>query len=223
MFRLELLIFIFSFGAVMLVLLLIPAARRVCSVDDSAPTSDVVSEQIGPRIEFAGYAGFWRRFGACLIDGVVTGLIAVLVGVMSGFALGVYCGFLVVFLRWPRLSSEELAGYVAVAGAAIGITASIVYCAVMESSASQATLGKMALGVRVTDLDGGRISFARALGRLFSKIASLLIFCIGFVMAALTEKHQGLHDIIAGTLVMKVRSSRPTSDPSHPSVRGCVK
>lgn len=73
----------------------------------------------------------------------------------------------------------------------------------MESSAKQATLGKMALGIVVTDLEGARIGFGRATGRYFAKILSGLILGIGFLMAAFTERKQGLHDIIAGTLVVK--------------------
>ena len=73
----------------------------------------------------------------------------------------------------------------------------------MESSRRQATLGKMALGIRVTDLDGRRVSFARASGRWFGKILSSLIFGIGYLMVAFTEKKQGLHDMIAGTRVMR--------------------
>jgi uncharacterized RDD family membrane protein YckC len=61
----------------------------------------------------------------------------------------------------------------------------------------------MALGIRVTDLDGGRISFGRATGRYFGKILSGLILGIGFLMAAFTERKQALHDLLAGTLVVR--------------------
>ena len=77
------------------------------------------------------------------------------------------------------------------------------YFALMESSSKQATLGKMALGIRVTDVNGNRIGFGRATGRHFAKILSGLILGIGFLMAAFTEKKQALHDMIAGTLVVK--------------------
>jgi uncharacterized RDD family membrane protein YckC len=73
----------------------------------------------------------------------------------------------------------------------------------MESSPQQATLGKMALGLKVTDLQGERLSFARATGRYFGKIVSSLILFVGFMMAGWTEKKQALHDIMAGTLVVK--------------------
>jgi uncharacterized RDD family membrane protein YckC len=72
----------------------------------------------------------------------------------------------------------------------------------MESSSKRATLGKMALGIIVTDLEGKRISFGRATGRFFSKILSGIIIYIGFIMVAFTDKKQGLHDMIAGTLVI---------------------
>jgi uncharacterized RDD family membrane protein YckC len=73
----------------------------------------------------------------------------------------------------------------------------------MESSSWQATLGKKAVGIVVTDLDGNRISFARAFGRYFAKLISLITLCIGYMMAGFTEKKQCLHDMICGTLVVK--------------------
>jgi uncharacterized RDD family membrane protein YckC len=77
------------------------------------------------------------------------------------------------------------------------------YYALLESSTWQATLGKKALGLEVTDVEGRRISFGRASGRFFAKIISALILFIGFIMAGFTEKKQALHDIIAGTLVIR--------------------
>jgi uncharacterized RDD family membrane protein YckC len=61
----------------------------------------------------------------------------------------------------------------------------------------------MAVGIKVTDLAGNRISFLRALGRYVAKIVSFAILLIGFLMVGWTEKKQGLHDMIAGTLVVK--------------------
>jgi uncharacterized RDD family membrane protein YckC len=77
------------------------------------------------------------------------------------------------------------------------------YYALMESSEKQATLGKMVLGLYVTDLEGNRISFGRATGRYFAKYISAFILCIGFMMAGWTKEKQTLHDMIAGTLVFK--------------------
>jgi uncharacterized RDD family membrane protein YckC len=77
-----------------------------------------------------------------------------------------------------------------------------IYEAIMLSSEQQATLGKMAMGIMVTDLAGRRITFARATGRHFAKWISALILGIGFLMAAFSEKKQALHDMMAETLVV---------------------
>jgi len=74
----------------------------------------------------------------------------------------------------------------------------------MESSARQATFGKAAMSLRVTDLTAQPLTFGHATGRYFSKIISGLIpLGIGFIMAGFTEKKQALHDMIAGTLVLR--------------------
>jgi uncharacterized RDD family membrane protein YckC len=79
-----------------------------------------------------------------------------------------------------------------------------VYYAWMESSQYQGTLGKMALGLIVTDLQGQPVSFARASGRFFAKIITGMIpLGIGYIMAGFTEKKQALHDMIAGCLVLR--------------------
>lgn len=77
------------------------------------------------------------------------------------------------------------------------------YWSLLESSGAQATLGKRLLGLKVTDLANRRITFGRATGRFFGKILSGLTFTVGFMMAGFTEKKQALHDIVAGTLVVR--------------------
>ena len=59
------------------------------------------------------------------------------------------------------------------------------------------------LGLKVTDLAGNRITFARASGRFFGKILSGMILGIGFLMAGFTARKQALHDILAGCLVLR--------------------
>jgi uncharacterized RDD family membrane protein YckC len=83
------------------------------------------------------------------------------------------------------------------------IFASWLYEAFMESSSYQATLGKMIFGMKVTDLQGGRISFERATGRYFAKWLSKITFGVGYIMVGFTERKQGLHDLLAGTLVRR--------------------
>jgi uncharacterized RDD family membrane protein YckC len=77
------------------------------------------------------------------------------------------------------------------------------YYALMESSPRQATLGKMACGFVVTDLQGHRISFGQASGRYFGMIVSGLTLGIGVLMCAWTERKQCLHDVMAGCLMFK--------------------
>jgi len=62
------------------------------------------------------------------------------------------------------------------------------------------------VGLKVTDENGERIGFGKANVRYWSKFLSFLILYVGFVMVAFTEKKQGLHDKIAGTLVVKVNA-----------------
>jgi uncharacterized RDD family membrane protein YckC len=88
-------------------------------------------------------------------------------------------------------------------GNLIGLLVGWLYSALQESSETQATFGKKMMGIVVTDLDGNRISFGRATGRHFAKIPSACVLLIGYIMAAFTERKQALHDMMAGTLVVK--------------------
>jgi uncharacterized RDD family membrane protein YckC len=132
----------------------------------------------------AAYAGFWIRFGAALIDGILLGIVAGIIAFIIGMATG---------------NSETVSNIAGLINFLIGIP----YFIVMESGPRQATLGKMALGLKVTDAEGGRISAGQAAIRYFSKILSAIILMIGYIMAAFTPKKQALHDIIAKTLVVK--------------------
>jgi uncharacterized RDD family membrane protein YckC len=136
------------------------------------------------------FGGFWRRVGAYLIDLIVVSIAS---GIIGSF-FGVASAFQV------ALSGDETAALNPLANV-LSLAIGIGYFAGLESSSLQATLGKKALGMVVTDLSGNRISFARALGRYFAKILSGVILMIGYIMVAFTERKQGLHDMIAGTLV----------------------
>ncbi|MBI4083935.1 MAG: RDD family protein [Candidatus Lambdaproteobacteria bacterium] len=136
------------------------------------------------------YAGFWRRVVAAFIDSAV----AVAAGNVLGFAVGI----LAAGTGGNPQSRGWLLG-ILLASLAFGW----LYFALLECSRIQATLGKRAMGIQVTDLGGGRISFEHATGRYFGKYVSLAILGIGFLMVAFTAKKQGLHDILARTLVVK--------------------
>jgi uncharacterized RDD family membrane protein YckC len=83
--------------------------------------------------------------------------------------------------------------------------AKFIYHIFMESSAKQATYGKQILRIKVCDMEGNRISLAHAAGRNLAKILSVLTFFIGYLLSFFNKKQQCLHDMIAGTLVMKDR------------------
>ena len=143
------------------------------------------------------YAGFWRRFVAYLIDYLIIGAGAFIVG----FVIGIIAG---------ASGADDVEGGWRAAIYVVTIAGYYLYYAFMESSANQATVGKIALGLKVTDEVGNRISFGRALGRTVAKILSALILFMGFVMAGFTDRKQALHDKIAHTLVVK-RSAAPAA------------
>jgi uncharacterized RDD family membrane protein YckC len=141
------------------------------------------------------YAGFWRRVAAYLIDTIIIDMVILVVAVP----------FIMIAASSSRSGrgSPESAFIVLEPFLYILIFVGVwLYFALMESSRKQATLGKMSLGIIVTDLLGQRISFGKATGRYFGKIISSLILCIGFMMAGWTQKKQALHDIMADTLVI---------------------
>jgi len=133
------------------------------------------------------YAGIGKRGAAAFIDG----LIVTIGSAVIGFLLGM-------ILVAGGTSDPQVLETI---GNIVGFFLGWFYYAAMESSPKQATLGKLALSMKVTSLQGERISFGKATGRYFGKILSALILLIGFLMIAFTEKKQGLHDMLAGTLV----------------------
>ncbi len=136
----------------------------------------------------AQYAGFWRRAAATLIDTIPLAIMSWIVG-SATHTPSMYW--------WDVEDASDLRGFLF--GALIGW----LYFALAESSRTQATLGKMIIGLYVTDDEGRRLSLKRATGRHFGKYLSGAILGIGFLMAGFTEKKQGLHDIMAKTLVLK--------------------
>jgi uncharacterized RDD family membrane protein YckC len=125
------------------------------------------------------YARFGRRFGAAIVDGFIIIFIWGILGLILDFLLNIHGQFSVLFGIL----------YIAVPF--------YLYHAGLESSFLQATIGKKAFGMIVTDLNGNRISFGKASIRA---IAQIIPF--GYITILLSKKKQGLHDFIAGTLVI---------------------
>jgi uncharacterized RDD family membrane protein YckC len=141
------------------------------------------------------YGGFWIRVVAAIVDTIIIRVVVAPVGMIFG-GIGLA----------GRMTGLPHRGLALLGG---GITAILVlfgswlYEAFMESSSYQATLGKMIFGMKVTDLNGNRISFERATGRHFAKFLSAIILFIGYIMVGFSDRKQGLHDIIAGTFVLR--------------------
>jgi uncharacterized RDD family membrane protein YckC len=149
------------------------------------------------------YAGFWRRLAASVIDGLIVGAVPTVI-YYSLMGAGVF--------SMPEIAEEEDIGpYISwmirysLISSGIMIVLQTLYFAIMESSSKQATVGKMVLGIIVTDVEGKRISLGRAVGRNLGKIVSQIILYIGYLMIAFTQKKQGLHDMMANCLVVVKR------------------
>ncbi len=129
------------------------------------------------------YAGFWIRVFACLIDALIVVPVlmsAVLAQMYEPFMTLLIANLLILAIWWA-------------------------YSAGLESSPWQGTLGKLICGLKVTDLNGNRITFTRASGRFLVKLCffSVPLAFISFIPVAFSKRKQGLHDMIAGTCVLR--------------------
>lgn len=144
---------------------------------------------------FCSYAGFWKRFAAAIIDSVILAIAGLLAGLFIGLFVGIVLGI-------AGANKHAIGAIAGLFGYVVGIVLNWLYFTLFESSGKQATPGKMALGIQVTDAAGNRVSFARANGRYWGKILSGLTLTIGYMMAGFTPKKQALHDMIADCLVV---------------------
>lgn len=133
----------------------------------------------------AVYASFWRRLGAFVADQLLLG----------GFAF-------LWFAALANMGRTSLILNLGVTVAAI-LVAPWLYTALFESGSRQATPGKQLLRIKVTDLRGARIGFARATGRHFAEWLSILTLLVGYALAIFTRRRQAMHDLLAGTLVVR--------------------
>jgi uncharacterized RDD family membrane protein YckC len=159
------------------------------------------------------YGGFWLRFVAYIIDATILTIPIMVIcipifAIMGGFAA------ITAMSHQSSLSNNNDNPAAAVFPVAfilfelliVGASAVIgwLYYAYLESGPHQATFGKRVMSLKVTNMAGERISFGHASGRFFGKIITGLIpFGIGYMMAGFTERKQALHDLVAGTLVVR--------------------
>ena len=166
-----------------------------------APISPNVINTMKPSDETLNkvhYAGFFRRVAAFLIDAIIMTTI----GVVGGGLIGLLYALSLIIATAGNVAPSSIGIEAGVLGVIWGVVADWLYSTIMESSSKQATLGKMVLNIIVTNYNLSKISFAQANARYWGKFVSTFIFCSGFLMAALTEKKQALHDQLAGTLVI---------------------
>ncbi len=139
------------------------------------------------------YAGFWRRFGAAFVDGIIGTVISIIIIFIAGFFIAILLG--------DRVRTDTAQLMIILIDVAV-VVVNWLYFACFESSSLRATPGKLACGIRVTDTNGRQISFLRATGRHFGKFLSSMTLTIGYCMAGWTEKKQALHDMICECLVV---------------------
>lgn len=155
-------------------------------------------------------AGFLRRLAALFLDRII--LMLPLIVLVFVFAFG-------------SVLNPDPSGTALLLQGVIGLGYFLIaplYYALMESSAGQATLGKRALGIKVTDMEGRRLSFGHALGRWFAAALSYLTFYIGFIMAAFTDRKRALHDLVAGTQVVDRWAYSEHPERQKRGLSGCL-
>jgi uncharacterized RDD family membrane protein YckC len=184
-----------------------PAASAAASAAPPLATSPAPAYSPVPYAPVApravGYGGFWIRFVAAIIDYLVLRVAMIPFGLLIFGRLMLVGGW---FPRGGRMSPDEMFPFMAAAGKLflIQTAAYWIYEAWMTSSSKQATLGKMAFGLKVVNAENGApLSFALASGRHFAKYISAFTAMIGFIIAGFTARKQALHDLIAGTVVIK--------------------
>lgn len=148
-----------------------------------------------------GYAGFWKRTAATLIDGFIIGFgVAILLGIpfILGFVNGVW------LKEEYEYTTQDITFLIMfyIFYAIVELVMPWLYYSLFEKSKYHATPGKMAVGIIVVDRYFQPVRFGRATGRYWAKNLSYMILCIGYMMAGWTQYKQALHDMIASTYVV---------------------
>jgi uncharacterized RDD family membrane protein YckC len=157
------------------------------------------------NIEFK-FAALWKRAAAFIVDmAIVITLFCLLIHTVN-ILLALPVKYSPFFERGIALKMspyvEEHFIEIVLLYSFLKLTVLVPYFTLLESSRLQATFGKLFLGIKVVDLSGKRISFARATGRFFAKILSGQVLLIGYFMAVFSRRKQTLHDLLIGTLVV---------------------
>lgn len=172
-----------------------PVARAGAAVSPgdspyTAPRADIGIGAYGRPVAHGHvvYAGFWKRVAASIIDSFAIGIpVGIVAAILGGLAGGGFSSF-------ERFNAvQTLSSY---------LLGAIAFAWFHSSAGLLATPGKLAIGIKVVRTDGDKITFLRGFGRYWAYILSSLLLCIGLIMAAFTERKQGLHDLMCDTLVV---------------------
>ena len=149
------------------------------------------------------YGGFWIRLLAHLIDHIILGVVAAPL-----FFITVLPSIIRIAQQADRDQEPSPEMIITIISSvfvyiALAFVGQWLYEALLSSSSWQGTIGKKILRLKVVDEAGNRIGFGRATGRFFAKILSSMFMCIGFIMIGFTERKTGLHDMLAGTRVLR--------------------
>jgi uncharacterized RDD family membrane protein YckC len=175
-----------------------PVSARICKnceLDLLATTAEHA-----PRPEELIYAGFWVRFFAAFLDVLVicAGLVLILISIAALIAFNgrdyiIHDPLLISIFYW------------------VIFFLAVCYYLIMLSGTHGATFGKRWMNIKVLDTRGGRLTAARALGRLIARLFSYMSLLAGFMIQPFTPRKQALHDMIAGTIVVRINDSKKIS------------
>ena len=135
------------------------------------------------------WAGFWIRFAATFVDGLILLPLSLGAQFLTGMSFGQILGL------------ESRTAFMWVVAQLLSLLTGVAYDVGLVGRYG-ATLGKMACGIKIVMPDGNKISYMRALGRYFAKILSSIIIYIGYIMAAFDQEKRSLHDRICNTRVV---------------------
>jgi uncharacterized RDD family membrane protein YckC len=155
------------------------------------------------------YAGFWLRFAAFLVDRAILSVVttfmvipSVIIIISISASLSDIQQVKDLFIEGNLMKVSMIIGIIILLSI-FNLILGWLYFSLMESSKYCGTLGKIAVGIKVTDLNGDKLTFGRATGRYFAKIITNLTFLIGYILAGITERKQALHDLISNCLVVQ--------------------
>jgi uncharacterized RDD family membrane protein YckC len=201
-----------------------PKRAAPASAYPDAAVQQAYAAQVGAdpqaRTAFVGdghvvYAGFWKRFAANFIDSFIVGMVGGVIGGILGaiFGIAMFGG-----------GVDPMAGTLVSNGVnfLVGVVLGLLYYGGFHSSGSQATPGKMLIGIKVARGDGDRLTPMRAGARFLATYINLFTLGIGWLIAAFTERKQALHDFLCDTVVVDRWAYTEFPERQNEALGGCA-